>query len=188
MEQINNIEYKIKSLENLNLIELKTILYINKNLTEFNKNKINVLIKNIIINSFKIIKKEDDSDNKSESNSSNLNQQKIENKVKKRNINMKKNNYINNNSDDSYTIDSIMSDETDNIYEETKKVMFDKNNKKEKNQTLTHASEKLLSRMMSEAQYINNIGNYENSVSKPFSDEPLMNNTRELGKRKNIKK
>jgi len=190
MEQIKNIEYKIKLLKKLNLTELKTILYINKNLSDNDKKNINDLIKNKIINSFYDIKIQDE-DVSEKSNSSHSNQENI------LNTDLNKHKYDDNDinintddieiSDNSYKSDN--SNNSNNDYIDRKKILFDKNNKKYKNQTITHTSQKILNRMMSEAQYINNIGECKiDNISRPFSDEPMMNNVRELGKRKNVKK
>ena len=172
--------------QNLNLNELKTILYINKNLKDVIKKEINDIIKNKIklsnrprglLGSTPRIERNtsigllgstpriehnppvpiDDNDNLTD---------------EERSI------YIE--SSDDTESESDKKNYKDNI-----KKLYDRVNKKEENERFTQSSRKLYDRMFSEASYINDIGKYKiNNISKPFADNNI--NQAKLGERKRI--
>lgn len=157
--------------QNLNLSELKTILYINKNLKDDIKKEINDIIKNKIklsnrprglLGSTPRIEHNppvpiDDNDNLTD---------------EERSI------YIE--SSDDTESESDKKNYKDNI-----KKLYDRVNKKEENERFTQSSRKLYDRMFSEASYINDIGKYKiNNISKPFADNNI--NQAKLGERKRI--
>lgn len=143
--------------QNLNLNELKTILYINNNLKDDIKKEINDIIKNKIkLNS--IIEDNAISDEK-------------------------KSIYIESSDDTDKSNDTEKVDKHN--YKENIKKLYDRVNKKEENDRFTQSSQKLYDRMFSEASYINDIGKYKiNNISKPFTDNNI--NQQKLGNRKKI--
>ena len=143
--------------QNLNLNELKTILYINNNLKDDIKKEINDIIKNKIkLNS--IIEDIAISDEE-------------------------KSIYIESSDDTDKSNDTEKVDKHN--YKENIKKLYDRVNKKEENDRFTQSSQKLYDRMFSEASYINDIGKYKiNNISKPFTDSNI--NQQKLGNRKKI--
>ena len=177
------------NLNRLNLNELKTILYVQKNISDDNKKIIQNIIQKKIINSININNK-----NKNDGNSDNNKQNKID-KINKTDNNRFTNKHTVKSIDeydfniniDSKTNTNTNSDtDTDSDIDRNK--FCDKNNRKNKNQNITKTSEKLLNRLTSEALYINNIGGDITNISRPFSEEPSFTKLNELGKRKYIKK
>ena len=161
--------------QNLNLNELKTILYINKNLKDDIKKELNDIIKNKIrlsnrpiglLGSTPRIERNkhvpiDDNDDLTD---------------EERSI------YIES-SDDTESKSESESDKKN--YKDNIKKLYDRVNKKEENERFTQSSRKLFDRMFSEASYINDIGKYKiNNISKPFADSNITQT--KLGERKRI--
>lgn len=173
------------NLNRLNLNELKTILYVQKNLSDDNKKIIQNIIQKKIINSI-----DNNNNNKNDGNSDNNKQNKID-KINKTDNNKFTNKHIVKSIDEydfNINIDSETSVNSDSDSDIDRNKFCDKNNRKNKNQNITKTSEKLLNRLTSEAQYINNIGGDITNISRPFSEEPSFTKLNELGKRKYIKK
>ena len=190
----------LEYLKKLNLNELKTILYVNKKLNDNSKKLINEIIEFKIKNSFNkkinIAKKTNtnvntnsdiDTSNTSDKSDTSDTSYSIESINITNNIRTNKNKYDKYNK--NIDIETISSSDTDNKPNNSiSKVLYDKNTRKYKNQNITNTSDKLLNRMMSEAQYINDISTSGiNKISHPYAEDHI-NKTHELGKRKNIKK
>jgi hypothetical protein len=169
--------------QNFNLNELKTILYINKNLQDDIKKEINDIIKNKIKLSNRPIGLLD-SPPRIERNTL----------VMSDSTQMFESNTINvrddNSTDEERSIYIESSNDTESEsdkqnYKENIKKLYDRVNKKEENERFTQSSRKLYDRMFSEASYINDIGKYKiNNISKPFADNNM--NQPKLGERKRI--
>jgi hypothetical protein len=152
--------------QNLNLNELKTILYINKNLQDDIKKEINDIIKNKIklSNTHCLLGLPNDVEYNTQSDG-------------ERSI------YIESSDDTDKSTDIDTFDEQN--YKENIKKLYNRVNKKEENERFTQSSRKLYDRMFSEASYINDIGKYKiNNISKPFTDNNI--NQQKLGNRKKI--
>ena len=158
INNINNIN--INDINDINLSELKTILYMKKNLSDDIKNKINTIIHKKISNTKKIIYNKNDD----------------------KKINIFKNNTDSDDNTDTDSDDTNSKDILINNNDINKR--YDRIDKKGQNQQFTQTSNKLFNRMFSEASYINNIGNND-YIIRPYADT---NNNTKLGIRKNIKK
>ena len=158
INNLNNFNNINTSLNELSLNELKTILYSNKNLTDKDKIKIKNYINNKINFTIKINKTE----------------MEVKTKI--------------NSETDSETDSETESIDSKDILIENNDInkLFDRIDKKGKNQRFTQTSKKILDRMFSEASYINNyqVINNNMSMTKPYIDDNR--NNKKLGIRKNI--
>ena len=179
------------------LYDDKNALYIDiYNYVKNNANQMNSKIKNSFNKKINIAKKTNtnvntnsdiDTSNTSDKSDTSDTSYSIESINITNNIRTNKNKYDKYNK--NIDIETISSSDTDNKPNNSiSKVLYDKNTRKYKNQNITNTSDKLLNRMMSEAQYINDISTSGiNKISHPYAEDHI-NKTHELGKRKNIKK
>ena len=163
-----------------------------KNMSDDNKKIIQNIIQKKIINSNDITINNHINNNIDDSINNNINN----------NINKKNNREINKSDNNKFTnkynpineyescsnTNSDTEESTESDIDIDRNKFCDKNNRKYKNQNITKTSEKLLNRLTSEAQYINNIGGDITNISRPFSEEPGFIKSNQLGKRKHIKK
>ena len=155
---------KTNNVNEMNLSDLKNILYQNKNKNKLNDETINILkqkINNIILKSNTIIY--EDTTDKSDI------------------VDLTE-------SIETESIETESSESIDSNYLEDVKKLYSRNDKKAENEKFTQSSRKLYDRMMSQAEIINN--SYKNITRKQI-EKPFINsndNITKLGERKNIKK